>query len=115
MEIGERIINFRGFNVRNGLKAEDDSFSPRLGTPPTEGPGAGKSLLPYIKDTLREYYKLMGWDEETGRPLPQTLKRLDCSTRTIFYSLKRRTGVTGSRRQDGKSITCLRRKPFTSI
>lgn len=77
LEIGERIINLlRVFNIRNGLKADDDCFSPRLGQAPTEGPGEGKTLLPYIKDILKEYYKLMKWDEETGRPLPQTLKRL---------------------------------------
>jgi aldehyde:ferredoxin oxidoreductase len=77
LEIGERIVNLlRVFNVRNGLKVGDDSFSPRLGMAPTEGPGQGKTLLPYLKDVLKEYYKLMGWDEETGRPLPQTLKRL---------------------------------------
>lgn len=77
LEIGERIINLlRAFNIRNGLEVDDDCFSPRLGQAPTEGPGEGKTLQPYIKDILKEYYRLMGWDEETGRPLPGTLKRL---------------------------------------
>ena len=26
---------------------------------------------------LESYYKLMGWDVETGRPLAETLKQLD--------------------------------------
>jgi aldehyde:ferredoxin oxidoreductase len=25
---------------------------------------------------VRTYYKLMGWDEETGKPLPETLRTL---------------------------------------
>ena len=77
LAIGERIVNLlRVFNIRNGLKAEDDSFSARLGQAPTEGPGEGKTLLPYAANVLKEYYRLIGWDEETGRPLPQTLERL---------------------------------------
>ncbi len=84
LEIGERIVNLlRVFNIRNGLKPEDDSFSPRLGQPPTEGPGEGKTLLPHIANVLKEYYRLMGWDEETGKPLPETLKRLD-----LEYAIK---------------------------
>ncbi len=77
LEIGERIVNLlRVFSIRNGLKAQDDSFSPRLGQPPTEGPGEGKTLLPFAANVLKDYYRLMGWDEESGRPLPQTLERL---------------------------------------
>jgi aldehyde:ferredoxin oxidoreductase len=77
LAIGERIVNLlRVFNIRNGLKAEDDSFSARLGQAPTEGPGEGKTLLPYAANVLKDYYRLIGWDEETGRPLPQTLERL---------------------------------------
>jgi hypothetical protein len=26
---------------------------------------------------LKKYYKLMGWDEETSRPMPETLRELD--------------------------------------
>jgi aldehyde:ferredoxin oxidoreductase len=25
---------------------------------------------------IRNYYNLMGWDEQTSRPLPETLKQL---------------------------------------
>jgi aldehyde:ferredoxin oxidoreductase len=25
---------------------------------------------------IRNYYGLMGWDEQTGKPLPQTLEKL---------------------------------------
>lgn len=78
LEIGERIVNLlRVYSIRNGLTVEDDSFSPRLGQPPTEGPGEGKTLLPHVASVLKEYYRLMGWDEETGRPLAPTLERLD--------------------------------------
>ena len=27
-------------------------------------------------DMLKEYYRLRGWDEETGRPRPETLEAL---------------------------------------
>jgi aldehyde:ferredoxin oxidoreductase len=33
--------------------------------------------MPHWDKMLRNYYKLMGWDEKTGKPLPQTLKDLD--------------------------------------
>jgi aldehyde:ferredoxin oxidoreductase len=26
---------------------------------------------------LENYYKLMGWDVKTGKPLPETLEKLD--------------------------------------
>jgi aldehyde:ferredoxin oxidoreductase len=76
LQIGERIVNLlRVFSLRNGLTMEDDSFSPRLGKAPTEGPGTGKTLLPYFAEVRQDYYRGMGWDDQ-GKPLPQTLERL---------------------------------------
>lgn len=37
---------------------------------------AGKGILPHWDMTRRNYYKHMGWDEDTGEPLPETLKEL---------------------------------------
>lgn len=77
LEVGERIINLlRLFNIRFGHCVEDDSISPRLLEPPKEGPGAGKSLAPYFSRMRRVYYEAMGWDPDTGHPLPKTLERL---------------------------------------
>jgi len=75
--VGERIINLlRLFNVRQGLTAEDDAVSIRLKTQPKEGFAAGKTIAPYFEEMKKNYYRLMGWDEETGHPLPETLARL---------------------------------------
>jgi aldehyde:ferredoxin oxidoreductase len=40
-----------------------------------KGPSKGKTLLPVWEQALRQYYRNMGWDEKTGKPLPETLKR----------------------------------------
>ena len=36
----------------------------------------GKGIAPVWGDMLRNYYELMGWDTETGKPLPKTLEDL---------------------------------------
>lgn len=77
-EIGERLSHLeRAFNIRHGLTPEDDlDVSPRLIEPPPDGPGKGKSIKPYLPGMVHEYYRLMGWDRKTGRPLISTLKGL---------------------------------------
>ena len=78
MRIGRRIVNqLRVFNFRHGLKAELEAPSPRYGSTPTDGPVSGVGIGPHWKDMVRNYYQLMGWNEKTGLPLPETLKALD--------------------------------------
>jgi len=73
-----RIRNLaRAFNVRHGLTPEDDWPSERLLMTPVNGPIEGLSWRPYLKDMVLEYYRLMGWDEKTSKPLEKTLKSLD--------------------------------------
>lgn len=67
----------RAFSVRDGLTAEDDWPSDRLLEPFKDGPLAGISWKPHLKGMVQEYYREMGWDEETSKPLKETLKRLD--------------------------------------
>ena len=77
MEIGKRAVNLlKSYNIRNGITADKDMPSVRLGSIPPSGPAAGKSIMPYWKDMLRNYYTQMGWDAETGKPLPSTLTSL---------------------------------------
>lgn len=79
LTIGERVMNLeRVFNVRHGLTPYDDieNIGPRLLEAPREGPAKGKSIKPYLRGMVREYYHLMGWDEKTGKPLRKTLIRL---------------------------------------
>jgi aldehyde:ferredoxin oxidoreductase len=77
MEIGRRIVNLmKVFNVRHGLSSERDAPSPRYGSTPIDGPAAGKNIMVYWDEMLRNYYEHMGWDQETGKPLPDTLTSL---------------------------------------
>jgi aldehyde:ferredoxin oxidoreductase len=77
MMIGERILNVqRCFNIKHGLTPEHDDFEERLLTEPSDGVAKGICLKPLLKGMVREYYQLMGWDNETGKPLPDTLRRL---------------------------------------
>ena len=75
--VGLRAVNLmRAFNLRAGLGKELDRPSARYGSTPVDGPSAGKSVLPHWDDMLNNYYELMGWDTETGIPLPSTLETL---------------------------------------
>ncbi len=77
MEIGRRIVNLmKVFNVRHGLSSERDAPSPRYGSTPGDGPAAGKNIMVHWDEMLRNYYEHMGWDQETGKPLPDTLTSL---------------------------------------
>lgn len=74
---GRRIVNLlRVFNLRYGLNVQDEKPSARYGSTPSGGPAQGKSIMEKWRSMVRNYYELMGWDPETGRPLPVTLKKL---------------------------------------
>jgi aldehyde:ferredoxin oxidoreductase len=76
--IGLRSVNLmKAFNLRAGITKELDAPSARYGSTPVDGPTEGVSIRPQWDSMLRNYYQLMGWDEETGKPLPETLKKLD--------------------------------------
>ena len=75
---GRQIVHLmRAFNVRHGLTADVEEPSPRYVSNPQDG-GALDShpeqAWPIMK---RNYYRTMGWDEETGMPLADTLRELD--------------------------------------
>jgi aldehyde:ferredoxin oxidoreductase len=77
-EIGERVMHLeRAFNVRHGLKPEDDWMVPdRLVSAPDGGPAKGISMKPYLEGMVKEYHRLMGWDPKTGKPFRSVLKRV---------------------------------------
>ena len=76
MDVGRRIVNLlRCFNMRHGHTAAMDAPSPRYGSAPADGPSKGVSILPQWHELRSQYYEGMGWDKETGKPLPETLKR----------------------------------------
>ena len=77
MQVGRRAVNLmRAFNIRNGITNEMDRPSSRYGSTPTDGPAAGQAIGPHFERMLQQYYAFMGWDE-TGKPLPETLKALE--------------------------------------
>jgi aldehyde:ferredoxin oxidoreductase len=77
MKVGKRAVNLaRIFNLRQGIGAELDAPSLRYGSTPLDGMAAGIGIMPHWDKMLRNYYYLMGWDEKTGWPLPETLKML---------------------------------------
>ncbi|MFC1534024.1 aldehyde ferredoxin oxidoreductase family protein [Thermodesulfobacteriota bacterium] len=77
MITGKRIVNLlRAFNIRHGHTAERDAPSPRYGLTPVDGPNKGKTIMPHWNELRSNYYEQMGWDRETGKPLPDTLKNL---------------------------------------
>jgi len=77
MKVGKRINNLlRAFNIRHGHTAEMDAPSPRYGSAPVDGPAKGKSIMDHWDEMRSQYYEQMGWDKETGKPLPDTLKKL---------------------------------------
>ena len=76
--IGRRVVNqLRVFNFRHGMKREDERPSKRYGSVPVDGPAKGYNPMEKWEGMLESYYKLMGWDADTGKPLPDTLKQLD--------------------------------------
>jgi len=76
MMVGKRAVNLaRVFNLRNGIGAELDAPSVRYGSTPSDGIADGRGIMPHWDKMLRNYYSLMGWDE-SGRPLPETLRSL---------------------------------------
>jgi aldehyde:ferredoxin oxidoreductase len=77
MAVGRRGVNLaRAFNLGNGIGAELDAPSMRYGSTPLDGVSAGWGIMPHWDKMIRNYYNLMGWDEKTGKPLPETLSSL---------------------------------------
>ncbi len=76
--LGERIWNqTRLFNLREGLRAEDDRLPRRVVEEPLPGgPHKGQRISEADMARLKaDYYHIRGWDRQ-GRPTPQTLARL---------------------------------------
>ncbi|MFH0846732.1 MAG: aldehyde ferredoxin oxidoreductase C-terminal domain-containing protein [Chloroflexota bacterium] len=66
----------RAFNLRHGVSLAVEAPSILYSSVPVDGPAKGKDIKPVWNHMLDEYYKHMGWDRKTGRPFPETLKKL---------------------------------------
>ncbi len=77
LSIGQRVINqLRVFNFRHGLDPRLEAPSPRYQSAPQDGPAQGRFFGEHFDFMKRNYWQKMGWDTETGKPLPETLERL---------------------------------------
>ncbi len=77
MQIGKRIQTLRQlFNLREGVDPTALRANPRvLGIPPLrEGANKGRTIA--LDQMIRDYYAAIGWDPETGVPLPETVQAL---------------------------------------
>ncbi|MBW1766047.1 MAG: aldehyde ferredoxin oxidoreductase family protein [Deltaproteobacteria bacterium] len=74
--VGERIFNLeRMFNIREGFSLKDDVFPDRFTRKTmTDGPSAGQVFE--AEPLLDEYYRVRGWDPETGIPSGAKLHEL---------------------------------------
>jgi len=69
MKIGERIQTLKQlFNFKQGIRPAEVKMTDRaLGRPPlTTGANRGRSVS--IEKMVRDYWKILGWDPETGAP-----------------------------------------------
>ncbi len=74
--IAERQVTLkRLFNAREGLTRDDDQLPARFTEEPMpEGPGKGQTVD--LDPMLDDYYRLRGWDLETGLPTDKTIRKL---------------------------------------
>ncbi len=66
----------RAFNLKRGITPDLEYPSQRYGSTPVDGPLAGRGIAPHWEAMRTEYYRLLGWDLVSGRPLPETLEKL---------------------------------------
>jgi aldehyde:ferredoxin oxidoreductase len=78
IEVGRRAVNrLRVFNLKNGLDVKTEFPLPRFSSAPVNGPVAGKAIGPVFPEMRANYWRHMGWTENEGRPLPETLSSLN--------------------------------------
>jgi aldehyde:ferredoxin oxidoreductase len=66
----------RAFNVRCGITPELERPSKRYGSVPVDGPARGQNVLANWERMLDVWYETVGYDRQTGKPLPATLQEL---------------------------------------
>lgn len=70
-------IRLRIFNLLNGLTPEMDYPSPRYSSSPANGPIGGMEIAGNYEIMRATYLKQIGWDVESAKPLPETLREND--------------------------------------
>ncbi|MBI2830498.1 MAG: aldehyde ferredoxin oxidoreductase family protein [Chloroflexi bacterium] len=79
MKIADRVLTVaRLYNIREGFTAEDDKLPERFFQPKTDGVLSNKGLdRDKYEKAKSYYYTLMGWDSQTGVPLPEKVEELE--------------------------------------
>jgi aldehyde:ferredoxin oxidoreductase len=76
VQAGKRIQNLlRAFNVRCRRTPGMDAPSPRM-VSAIDGPIVGEDIMLRWNELRSKVYEGLGWDKKTGRPLPDTLRKL---------------------------------------
>jgi aldehyde:ferredoxin oxidoreductase len=78
MKAGERRVNMmRQLNAIRGFTRDQDLLPVRLSDPLPDGPSKGRHVDPEaFSMMLDRYYRMMGWDRETGNPSRGKLEEL---------------------------------------
>jgi aldehyde:ferredoxin oxidoreductase len=66
----------RAFNLRCGIGPEVEYPSERYGSQPVDGPAKEHDIRKQWDHMLDTWYETVGYDRKTGRPTPETLKKL---------------------------------------
>ncbi len=75
--MGERIYNLqRCYNARHGITRADDRLPRRFSQEPSPS-GHARGQVIDVEPMLDEYFRLRGWDLETGWPALEKLRELD--------------------------------------
>ena len=86
----------RAFNLRCGIGPEIEYPSERYGSQPVDGPAKDHDVRKQWDHMLDTWYETVGYDRKTGRPTPETLKKLglDAISRDLWRGDKgRRAGA----------------------
>jgi len=88
LEVGERVVNLeRMFNCREGFSKKDDTLPERFTKEPLpSGPFRGSVVE--LEGMLEEYYRLRGWDSETGSPKSETISKLGIPPPATLFSTR---------------------------
>lgn len=78
-KVGDRALNMtRAFNFREGFTAKDDWLPDRFFHPHNVGALSKTAVNPeQLRNARRIYYRMNGWNEETGAPTREKLEELD--------------------------------------
>jgi aldehyde:ferredoxin oxidoreductase len=81
MKVGERaLVLARAFNAREGFTAKDDYLPERFYNGVSTGPLKDKGIdKKAMKQAIRLYYEMSGWDPVSAAPTAAKLHELDLS------------------------------------